>query len=140
MAKYYNKSKGPLAVVLKGGNSVAIPGKSWIRIPTDQESSADLHRYVKKGFLVRSSAEDPKPSKQPVVAQVTESPKVEVAAVVSSVVEAPLAKPSKSSKKSALVKLQPKADNELQSDTPFSTEEASLTNNEKPLEDERKKS
>lgn len=58
MAKYFNTSKGSLAVVLRSGASASLPGKAWTVIPAHEEGSEDVIRAVKRGFLVRSAVAD----------------------------------------------------------------------------------
>jgi hypothetical protein len=53
MAKYYNKSSGPLAVALKSGRPGLLAGKSWTEIPAEEEGSEDLIRLLRKEFIVR---------------------------------------------------------------------------------------
>lgn len=53
MAKYYNKSSGPLAVALRSGRPGFLAGKSWTEIPAEEEGSEDLVRALRKGFIVR---------------------------------------------------------------------------------------
>jgi hypothetical protein len=79
MAKYYNRSRGPLNVPLRSGNSLSIPPKSWVEIPLKDEGSERVITYLRKGYLVRQ-AESPPPA--PVKApEVTESPKAPEAPV-----------------------------------------------------------
>lgn len=56
MAKYYNKSSGPLAVALRSGRPGLLAGKSWTEIPAEEEGSEDLIRALRKGFIVRYEA------------------------------------------------------------------------------------
>ena len=57
MASYYNKTKGPVAVSLRRGNSVVVGPKRWAVISPEDEGHESLQRAVIKGFLVRSAAE-----------------------------------------------------------------------------------
>ena len=83
MAKYFNTSKGTLAVVLRSGDSASLPGKQWTNIPSHEEGSEDLVNAMKKGFLVRSTVDDevePTVSKEKVEAPAAQA---EVAETVS---------------------------------------------------------
>ncbi len=55
MAKYYNTTRGPLAVTLSGGGSLSIPPKSWIEIAPSDEGSPNLAPLCRKGYLRRSA-------------------------------------------------------------------------------------
>lgn len=52
MARYYNKNRGPLPVQLRSGKSVSIPGKGWVTIDPEDEGSADVLMYVRRGALI----------------------------------------------------------------------------------------
>ena len=51
MPLYYNKTRGPLPLELRSGSRVVAP-KSAIDIAPEDEGSASVVRYVRKGFLV----------------------------------------------------------------------------------------
>jgi hypothetical protein len=53
MARYFNRTRSSVAIGLNGGGSVYIPAKSWMHIPEDKESSADIARCLAKKYLVR---------------------------------------------------------------------------------------
>lgn len=87
MAKYYNKSRGPLTITLSDGTTVPIRGKSWSQdIPRALEGSSDLMQKVKRGLLRRgpelrsepvvtvSEVEVEKKVSEPVVSSVEEPP------------------------------------------------------------------
>lgn len=65
MAKFYNTTRGPIAVSLSSGNQLSIPPKTWIEIDPADEGSAMLVPMVRKGFLVRSSVDAVKPGPTP---------------------------------------------------------------------------
>lgn len=53
MTRYYNTTRGPLALPLRSGATVSIPPKQWVDIDPSDESSAQVIQYKSKGFLVR---------------------------------------------------------------------------------------
>jgi len=59
MGKYYNTTRGPLAVSLSSGKALTIPPKTWIDIDPGDEGSAALVSLKRKGFLKRSVLPDP---------------------------------------------------------------------------------
>lgn len=61
MAKYYNTTRGPIAVSLSSGKQLSIPPKTWTDIDSADEGSAMLVPMVRKGFLVRSAIDAAKP-------------------------------------------------------------------------------
>lgn len=87
MARYYNKTSGSLAITLRGGDSLSIPGNSWTEIPAAQEGSEDLIRAVKNDFLYRFVTDEaPAPAPSP-VAVVAEPAAPEISAVKAEVKE-----------------------------------------------------
>lgn len=58
MAKYYNTTRGPLAVSLSSGASLSIPPKKWVEIGAADEGSTNLVPLVRKGYLKRSALAD----------------------------------------------------------------------------------
>jgi hypothetical protein len=62
MSRYYNATRGPLALALPSGKSLSIPPKKWVEIVPGDEGSASLVALVRKGFLVRSKVPSPAPS------------------------------------------------------------------------------
>jgi hypothetical protein len=55
MADYYNKTNGPVSVVLRDGNSLLIARKSWQSIAPADEGHTSLQRALDKGELIRRS-------------------------------------------------------------------------------------
>jgi hypothetical protein len=55
MSRYYNTTRGPIAVSLSSGKAVSVPPKSWIEIDPGDEGSPNLVPIVRKGYLVRSA-------------------------------------------------------------------------------------
>lgn len=103
MAKYFNTSKGTLAVVLRSGDSASLPGKQWTNIPSHEEGSEDLINAVKKGFLVRSTVDDevePAVSKEKAAAPASKAEVAETVSTVSAEVEAPVPEELATSKES----------------------------------------
>ncbi len=64
MARYYNTTRGSLALSLSSG-SFSLPAKSWTEIPTADEGSPNLAPLVRTGFLVRCTI-DSVPAVEPV--------------------------------------------------------------------------
>jgi hypothetical protein len=54
MARYFNATKGPLSVTLLSELSLTIAPKTYGYVRGRDESSPELQKYCKKGFLVRS--------------------------------------------------------------------------------------
>jgi hypothetical protein len=74
MSKYYNTTRGPIAVALSSGKSITVPPKTWIDIDPSDAGSPSLAPMIRKGFLKRSALPDPVPeevSPAPVSAPVT---------------------------------------------------------------------
>lgn len=67
MAKYYNTTRGPIAVALSSGASMTLMPKSWTDIAPSDEGSPNLAPMIRKGFLKRSALAD---LAEPVVAVV----------------------------------------------------------------------
>lgn len=65
MARYYNRSSGPVAVTLTDGSAVSIPGRSWAILPDGLDGSGSVAKQVRKGTLVRAPAELVEPVKAP---------------------------------------------------------------------------
>lgn len=59
MAKYYNTTRGPIAVALSSGASLTVLPKSWTEISPSDEGSPNLAPMIRKGFLKRSALPDP---------------------------------------------------------------------------------
>jgi len=59
MGKYYNTTRGPLAVSLSSGKALTIPPKTWIDIEPGDEGSPALVSLKRKGFVKRSVLPDP---------------------------------------------------------------------------------
>lgn len=55
MSKYYNATRGPIAVSLSSGKAVSVPPKSWIDIDPADEGSPNLAPLVRKKYLIRSA-------------------------------------------------------------------------------------
>ena len=62
MAKYYNKTNGPLTLGLRDGSSALVASKKWITILSSQDGSTDLIKKVQKGYLVRKKESGKSPS------------------------------------------------------------------------------
>jgi hypothetical protein len=71
MARYFNKTRGPVNVSLRDGSPLFIGRKATVDIEPEQDGSASLHAAVRRGLLTRlkEKAPRPEPEKQvPVVA------------------------------------------------------------------------
>lgn len=66
MAKYFNRTRGPLAVALKTGESTIVPPKGTLIVTPAQDGSASLHAKVRKRLLVRLEEKPVKVSPMPV--------------------------------------------------------------------------
>jgi hypothetical protein len=84
MARYYNKSRGPLALTLRDGRCTVARPKEWIEIEPRDEGSSSVIFYRRKGVLHRApdSSEAPVEASppevpEPGVPQPTESVKAE---------------------------------------------------------------
>lgn len=53
MAGYFNKTRGPITVSLKTGESAMVPPKGTLDVTIEQDGSASLHAMVRRGLLVR---------------------------------------------------------------------------------------
>lgn len=65
MAGYFNKTRGPITVSLKTGESAMVPPKEVLTVTSGQDGSASLHAMVRRGLLVRlktSSQAEPTPA------------------------------------------------------------------------------
>lgn len=58
MAKYFNTTRGPIAISLSSGVSVSFPPKRWTEIALADEGSVNLVPLLRKGFLKRSTLAD----------------------------------------------------------------------------------
>ncbi len=63
MAKYYNRSRGVLAVSIGKGRSFPCPPRQWVEIAAEDEGHEDVRDLVRKGYLFREEvpAEPPAP-------------------------------------------------------------------------------
>lgn len=68
MAKYYNTTRGPLAVSLSSGKALTISPKTWVEIDPADEGSSALVALKRKGYMKRSVLEDEAPASEPVPA------------------------------------------------------------------------
>lgn len=75
MARYFNRTRGPVAVALKTGESTIVKPKGTLIVTPEQDGSASLHAKVRKGILVRLE-EKPAPA-PPVVTPQEEAPPVD---------------------------------------------------------------
>lgn len=65
MARYYNKTRGPLSFALRDGTPVLVRPKSWtMEIPPEQDGSSSLAQLKRKGFLIRGK-DKPAPAPAP---------------------------------------------------------------------------
>lgn len=71
MTKYYNTTRGPIAVSLSNGKSLLVLPKTWGEIDAADEGSPDLASNVRKKFLVRSKLNAP-PQEDPKTVAVSE--------------------------------------------------------------------
>jgi hypothetical protein len=77
MAGYFNKTRGPIAVTLKTGESASIGPKKTLVVTAAQDGSSQLHAMVRRGYLVRLPDASP-PAPAPVSAPAEpEAPEVE---------------------------------------------------------------
>ena len=53
--RYYNVTRGSVAVTLSNGSSCVFAPKAWTDVPADADGSAGLNEYVSKGILVRNA-------------------------------------------------------------------------------------
>jgi len=64
MGEYYNRGRGNLPLTLSGGNSISVPGNSWVELTGADETCASVMRAVRKRQLhrkpVRAAKADPK--------------------------------------------------------------------------------
>jgi hypothetical protein len=77
MPRYYNPKRGPLPLELNHAGSTIVPAKSFVEIAREDEGSASVVKYVRKGLLVPPKLRPtPKPvAVAPVVAAPTPAPK-----------------------------------------------------------------
>ncbi len=74
MPRYYNPKRGPLPLELNYAGSTLVPPKSYIEIAREDEGSASVVKYVRKGLLVPPKLR-PAPAPKPVaVAPVAVAP------------------------------------------------------------------
>ena len=71
MPRYYNPKRGPLPLELNYAGSTIVPAKSYIEIAREDEGSASVVRYVKKGLLIPPKIR-PAPPPKPVAVPVAE--------------------------------------------------------------------
>ena len=72
MARYFNRTRGPVAVALKTGESTIVRPKGTLIVTPEQDGSASLHAKVRKKILVRLEEKPASP-----VPLVVESPQAE---------------------------------------------------------------
>jgi hypothetical protein len=53
MMRYFNRTKGSVAVSFKSGASIAAPSKGWFEVPPEEDGSASILEHVAKGHIVR---------------------------------------------------------------------------------------
>ena len=76
MAKYYNKTRGPVTVTLFDGRAMVIRPKKWSEdVPLELEGSSSLAQLMRKGVLVRERV--PVAKEEPVVSVAKKSAKRE---------------------------------------------------------------
>lgn len=74
MPIYFNRTRGPLPLELRSGSRV-VPPKGSIDISPEDEGSASVVRYVKKGFLIAPRIRPPvEPKKAPQKPEPTPAP------------------------------------------------------------------
>jgi len=76
MARYFNRTRGPVAVALKTGESTIVRPKGTLIVSSEQDGSASLHAKVRKGILVRLE-EKPAPAPPVVVPHEEVPPEVD---------------------------------------------------------------
>jgi len=54
MSDYYNNTRGPVSITLRGGGSASIGPKTWCFVAPEDEGTASLADAVRKGFLSRA--------------------------------------------------------------------------------------
>ena len=60
--RYYNKTRGPITVVLRDGSLHSFPPKKWSEpVPSRLEGSSDLVQKCRKNLLKRESPKAPEP-------------------------------------------------------------------------------
>lgn len=55
MADYYNRTRTPLGVTLRGGGSISVGPKTWCYIAPADEGTPGLASMLRKGFLVKAA-------------------------------------------------------------------------------------
>lgn len=65
MAGYFNKTRGPVTVSLKNGESAIVGPKKTMIVTPEQDGSASLHAMVRRGLLIRLKEKPPKPVPAP---------------------------------------------------------------------------
>lgn len=73
MSTYYNKTRAPVTVSLKNGESAMVPPRKTLRVSRDQDGSGSLHACLRKGLLVRLRDADPVVEAAPVEAAAPEA-------------------------------------------------------------------
>lgn len=58
MPKFYNRTKGPLAIELSGGVSTLVGPKGILLLPIGEPFSSNLAETVRRGFLVSLPEDD----------------------------------------------------------------------------------
>lgn len=53
MAGYFNRTRGPITVSLKNGDSAIVGPKATLKVTPEQDGSASLHAMVRRKLLVR---------------------------------------------------------------------------------------
>ena len=77
MAKYYNKTRGPVSVALLNGETIVFAAKTYTEVAREQEGSPALIRARRSGRLVRMAVPEVVVEKvAPVVAKPKEVPEV----------------------------------------------------------------
>jgi len=69
MASYFNKTRGPVTVSLKNGESSIVGPKKVMVVSPEQDGSASLHAMVRRGLLIKL--------KEPTLPQIQEVSPVE---------------------------------------------------------------
>jgi len=75
MARYYNKTRSPISASLRDGGSAYFPPKKWVTLTKEQEGSAAVVEYVRKGILARREARKPAVEGPPPPPKAPEPPK-----------------------------------------------------------------
>lgn len=65
MANYFNRTRGPVTVSLRNGDSACIGPKHTLSVTPEQDGSASLHAMVRRKLIVRLKEKTPKPVPAP---------------------------------------------------------------------------